>query len=109
MSQRTEKAASLIKQIAAASLRDELGNAAVTVTAAEVSPDMRSATVWVGILADNEAHRQEQFKEIEAVRHQVQRQIAQQFSSKFVPRVMFRIDTSGEYADHISRIIGGLK
>ena len=51
-SPRIKKVESLVQKIAAETLRRELGpeSAVVTVTSVEVSPDMRHATCWVGII-----------------------------------------------------------
>lgn len=109
MTTRTEKVASLIQQIVAAFLPELLEKAAVgvTVTGVDVSPDMRNATVWVSVL---DAMKQDiTLGVIEASRREFQRQVASRMTTKFVPRLSFKLDAGGQYADHINRLLHKLE
>jgi ribosome-binding factor A len=109
MSQRVAKVESVIQQVAAAALvglleRDAAG---VTVTRVDVAPDLRNATVWVGLLGPA-AEQERLWARIEGVRGEVQAALGSKFTMKFVPRVHFKRDTGGEYAAEIERLLKGL-
>jgi ribosome-binding factor A len=104
MTQRTEKVASLIKQIVATELAARLRTPEVTVTAVDVSPDLRQATIWLGLLDSSS----DLLERVVAERPGIQSAVARQLTTKFVPRLHFKADSGGEYADHISRLIRDL-
>ncbi|HSX14450.1 MAG TPA: ribosome-binding factor A [Candidatus Saccharimonadales bacterium] len=106
MSQRTEKVKSLLRQRVASELSQAIGpgSANITVTAIDVSPDLKQATVWLGLLGqpkDQEAL----WQSAEAVRPDVQAAVASVMTTKFVPKLVFKRDLSGDYAQHIESII----
>ncbi len=110
MSQRIAKVESLVQQVVAGSLPEFLEAEAprVTVTGVDVSPDIRNATVWVGILADDDAARDGLYARVEGLRGEMQRRLAAKITTKFVPRLVFKLDTGGRYAEHITRLLGNL-
>lgn len=110
MSQRIAKVESLVQQVVAAGLAEllEVEAARITVTGVDVAPDLHHATVWVGILADDESGQQELFGKVEARRGELQRRLASTMTTKFIPKIMFKIDTGGQYAEHINRLLGNL-
>lgn len=108
MSQRTDKVASLIQQMVATELRGLLGAPELSVTAVDVSPDLRQATVWLSVVTSDQTRAVELFKQVEAERGPIQAAVAKQMTTKFVPRIQFRHDTSGQYAEHIARIMNEL-
>lgn len=110
MSQRTAKVSSLIKQTVAAELPRQLaGDAAVlTVTQVDVTPDLRQAIVWIGVLAGNAAEQAASFARAQAVVGDLQAAVARKLETKFTPRLELRPDASGEYADRMSRLIKGV-
>lgn len=109
MSQRTEKVASLIQQIVAEGLLSELSGdmARITVTQVEVAPDLRYATVWIGVAADGPA-QQQLFERVEGLRPDLQRDVAAQLTTKFVPRLSLKLDTGGQYAAQMERLLNDL-
>lgn len=109
MSQRTEKVARLIQQITAAELSRLPESAQFTITRADVSPDLREATVWVGVVVSDPDEVEKLFKKhLYPYRKQFQEAVARGLSTKFVPRLSFKRDASGAYADEITRLIRGL-
>ena len=107
MSQRTEKVSSLIQHIAAAELAKVPGTERLTVTKVDVSPDLREATVWIGVIADD-SQAEEFLKPALSARRQLQDVVAKQLTTKFVPRLTIKRDVGGQYADHITKLIRGL-
>ena len=108
MSQRTKKVESVVHQIVAAELAQLPNSAHLTVTGVQVTPDLRQATVWIGVIASNEEQAETLFGAAEEARRDLQEAVASQLKSKFVPHLTLRRDAGGEYAQHITRLIRGL-
>ena len=105
MSQRTNKVASLVQQIAAMSLRDHLAEPKITVTSVDVSPDLRHATVWVGIIHRDEAELESLLAAATRQQGAVQRAVAAGLTTKFVPRIAIKHDTGADHAERINKLI----
>ena len=106
MSQRVAKVESVIQQVVATALPQLLDRdaAAVTVTRVDSAPDLRNATVWIGLLG-KPAEQERLWEAIERVRGELQAAMNGAFTMKFVPRLHFRRDTGGEYAAEIDRLL----
>lgn len=107
MSQRTNKVSSVIQQVVASELAQLPNSAYLTVTKVAVSPDLRAATILVGVLADSKA-AQGAFQAAEEARDQLQAAVAKRLTTKFVPKLTIQRDLGGEYAEHITKVIRGL-
>ena len=107
MSQRTAKVESLIRQVVASELPRllEAKSSLINVTAVDVAPDLRNATVWLGILAKDEAETQKLMTAVQDVRSEIQHELASRMTTKFVSRVHFRLDTGALYAEHINSLL----
>lgn len=108
MSQRTDKVASLVQQLVAGELREQLTTPHISVTAVDVSPDLRQATVWLSLIANSQQEQEELMRRAVGARGQIQRAVAARMTTKFVPRIHFKHDGSGQYAEHIARIMNEL-
>jgi ribosome-binding factor A len=109
MSQRVAKVESLVQHVIAAALSEllEKDAAAVTVTRVDASPDLRNASVWIGLLGDV-SKQDKLWGRIEGLSGALQASLNGKFAMKFVPRLHFRRDTGGEYAAEIDRLLRGL-
>jgi ribosome-binding factor A len=109
MSQRAAKVESLIQSVTAKALFELLeGDAAVvTVTRVDVAPDLRNATIWIGLLGEP-AQQEKVWKRIEYVRPDIQRAVGGAMTTKFIPRLLVKRDTGGAYAAEIDRLLRGL-
>jgi ribosome-binding factor A len=105
-SQRVAKIESIIQTVVAPALAEALeGNRAnVTVTRVDAAPDLRQATVWIGLLG-SEAEQARLWKRVEASRAGLQAALAGHLSTKYVPRLVFKHDTGGEYAVRIEALL----
>lgn len=104
MTKRTEKVESLVRQIVAMAIREHVPNSAqITVTAVDVSPDMRHAIVWLGFVGHDKT--EQLFQAVMGELPHIQAAVAKQMTTKFVPKVELRHDQGGEHAEHISRLI----
>ena len=78
-----------------------------TVTDIEVSRDLRHAKVFVSVYADGEAQKQS-LEALESAADFIRAELARRISLKFIPHLVFRLDTSIERADRIMRLLNGL-
>jgi ribosome-binding factor A len=109
VSQRVAKMESLIQAVVASELPRLLDRdaATVTVTRVDASPDLRNATSWSGLLGGAE-QREPLWKRLQQERGALQSALAEKVATKYVPRLHLRLDTSGEYAEHMERLLRGL-
>jgi ribosome-binding factor A len=109
MTQRVAKVESLIQQVVATALIQQLDRdaAGVTVTRVDAAPDMRNATVWIGLLG-KPAEQDRLWKRIEYVRPELQGALGGHMQTKFVPHLHLKRDTGGEYAADIERLLRGI-
>ena len=109
MSARTEKVASIVQQVTAKELTKLAPDLAVrtTITSVDVSPDMKHALLWVGILGTVEEAKKS-LERLDGLRGELQRAVAGAMTTKFSPRLAFRHDSSGEYAQHMAEIMNKL-
>jgi ribosome-binding factor A len=109
VSQRVSKMESLIQAVVASELPKLLDRdaAAVTVTRVDAAPDLRNATVWIGLLGAAE-QREQLWARLEQQRGGLQSALAAKLATKYVPRLHLRQDTGGEYAEHMERLLRGL-
>jgi ribosome-binding factor A len=103
MSERTRKVASLVRQIVATEIVENITAPEITVTDVDVSPDLRTAIVWIGLL--NQSRQDELLARIEDHRPDVQARIAKSLTTKFVPKISFRLDDGLDHALRINEII----
>lgn len=107
MASRVAKVESLIQQIVAAGMLeyvDRQAAAIVTVTRVDASPDLRHATIWLGVLG-SEPVRQAAYVKVLEAKADLQRVVARRSTTKFVPHLTFKLDTGGEYAAEIDQLL----
>jgi ribosome-binding factor A len=82
---------------------DTLSAHSVSVTEVRMTPDLRTAAVYVKpLLGADEA------EVVQALRHNtayLQREVAKRLGLKFAPRLQFRADESFDEADRIERLL----
>ena len=106
MSQRTAKVESLVQQVVAPEIVNLMGQdaARITVTSVDVSPDLRHATIWLGIIGDPRLQKN-LLDRILGGSGNLQRAVIAKMTTKFVPRLEFRLDSGGEYAAGIDKLL----
>lgn len=107
--QRIAKVESLVGQLVATALLQEMSHdsAYFSVTRVDVSPDMRNAVVWLGILGDD-ATAEKMFKRVLGLRSSLQSAIARGVNTKYAPHLTLKHDTNAQYAADISHLINSL-
>jgi len=105
-SQRVAKVESVVQQAAAAAIAELLGGdgAYVTVTRVDVAPDLRRATVWVGLLGTDDQMKV-LWERLVGARGELQAAVATHLTTKYVPTLELRRDTGGEYAAEIDELL----
>ncbi|MEI6266944.1 MAG: ribosome-binding factor A [bacterium] len=105
MSERIRQVNEEIKKAVGIFLQRDLSDPAglITVIAVETTPDLKRALVWYGYLGTKpEKYVAEILKK---ERGACQKYVNSVLHLRFLPRIEFRYDTSGDYAQKISEII----
>jgi len=106
-SRRGRRVASVIRQIVAETLVEELADprvGLVTVTQVNLSADMRIADVSVSVLGD-ERQQEACLEAIQHARGRVQQRVSDGLRMKFCPVLRFHLDQSVKRSVSISRLI----
>lgn len=75
----------------------------ITITAVEVSPDLKHATAWIMPLGG--INRDAILAALNRAAGYFRSEIAQKLSMRYTPRVDFALDTSFDYADKIEGLL----
>lgn len=78
----------------------------LTITAVETSPDLRHAKVYFSVVGQQES---EVLEILRRNLYEIQGILNRKLEMKIVPRINFFPDTSGEYAEHIRRLLSEIK
>jgi ribosome-binding factor A len=76
----------------------------VTVTAVEVSPDLRHANIFVSILG-NKKEKEATYQSLIGARGFIRSELSKRIRIKFLPEISFSIDESVEEGIRISKLI----
>lgn len=77
----------------------------VTVTAVEMDPDMRSATVHVSVMG-SPAHEQLALRGLASSAGFLQSLIADRIETRYTPRLKFKLDAGVKRSIEIARVLG---
>lgn len=104
MSERTEQVNQLLKKEVGEYLQEhiEAGSGFLTITAVESTPDLKLATIWFGYVGDDIAAIR---KALKKEKRFLQSYINKRLTMKSVPRLVLKLDNSGDYAVEISKAI----
>lgn len=101
---RTERVASLIQELLGPAIREYTleTNSLATVSRVEVTPDMRTAKVWLSIFGG-----QDELVLAELKKHiyHIQGALNRELTMKIIPRLEFVLDTSPRQAQAIAELI----
>lgn len=79
----------------------------VTVREVETSPDLRHATVWMGVIGTTEEQHASMAK-LHGARKELQSQLARRVILKFTPQLHFKLDDVGDRGDRVLNILSEL-
>ncbi len=96
-----------VYEVISTSLKNKTNNikGLVSVTGADVSPDLKNAKIYVSILAKNDEEEKATFDEICAHAGFIRHELAHMMRSRTVPELRFFRDESMDYGDKIDRLI----
>jgi ribosome-binding factor A len=111
MSRRQTQVADAVQQHMSYLLQRELKDPRigfVTVTAVEMSADLRYARIFISVLGTPE-EQQATMDAMASAKGFIRRELGARLDMRFVPELQFKLDTSAEYSDRISRLLNELK
>lgn len=76
----------------------------VTITAVEISPDLKCATVFLSVLGDQK-ERERSLRGLKNARGHIRSELGKRVRLKFLPELVFEIDKSIEEGMRISELI----
>ncbi len=76
----------------------------VTITGVEMSPDLRHARVYVSTLG-SDAEKKASLDTLNHAAGWIRHELGQRIRMKFLPEIVFRIDSSQEYGERIDRLL----
>lgn len=106
-SRRTERIAEAIREVVASAILFEVSDPrvkGVTVLRAEVTGDLRNATVYVSLMG-TEREQEESSRGLRSARGFLQSRVAARLQTKFTPTLTFKIDEGVKKSIAMSRLI----
>jgi len=79
----------------------------VTVTRAKVSDDLKYATIWLSVLPEKFAPQV--LKIAERVVHEFEKKLFKKMTTKFTPKINFKIDITEKKAEEVEKLIAKIK
>lgn len=79
----------------------------VTVTRVSLSPDLRSARIYVGVLGD-EAQQRKTLQGLRQAAGFVRRELGRRISVRHTPELSFQYDEGLEATDRVAKILDGI-
>ena len=76
----------------------------VTVTGVQMSPDLRHARIFVSLMG-SEDEKKESLTALNHATGWIRHELGQRIRMKFLPDVVFSMDTSQDYGEHIDKLI----
>jgi ribosome-binding factor A len=76
----------------------------VTVTGVQLSPDFRHARIFISLMG-SDSEKEESLETLNHASGWVRHELGQRIRMKFLPEIVFQLDTSQEYGAHIDRLI----
>lgn len=83
-------------------------SAIISVTAADVAPDLKSAKIYVSIFDTDEVKSRNSFEIIKNNAGFIRHELAMVMHLRTVPELRFHLDGSMEYGSRIDKILNGL-
>ena len=109
MKNRLDRVNELIKRELDTLIRKEVQMSAklVTVKEVDISPDLKHAKVWMGMIGTEEEQHASMAK-LHGARKDLQSALSRRVVLKFTPQIHFKLDETGERGDRILTILNEL-
>ena len=79
----------------------------VTIQQVDITPDLKHAHVYVGVIGTEEEQRQA-LAALHDQRLRLQKEVSKRVVMKFTPQLHFKLDTTGERGDRVLNILNEL-
>jgi ribosome-binding factor A len=76
----------------------------VTVTGVRMSPDLGHARIFISLMG-SESEKSESLETLNHAAGWIRHELGQRIRMKFLPEIVFQMDTSQEYGAHIDQLI----
>jgi ribosome-binding factor A len=108
-SRRMQRISELVKrQVGATVQRMTLRDCGfVTITAAEISPDLKEGRIFVSVIGTDE-QKQRALRALESQRGLIQGEISRNIVMKYTPHLQFVLDETEAHAERIERLLDEL-
>src|SRR3989344_2604948 len=104
MSQRTDKVANILKELSANFLeRENNGTSLITVTRADVSPDLKRGTIYITVLPDDKEKTALEFAKRK--RGELRESIKKNMTTKVIPFIEIEIDQGEKNRQKIDELL----
>lgn len=107
---RSQRVSEALREELAGMIEYELSDprvGAITVTGVRVSPDLRSAQVWV--LCGESDQQPQALRALEGARHYLRRQLAGRLRLWRIPELHFAVDSAAGAADRVEQLLERLR
>lgn len=111
MSQRLERLSELLKEELGALLLSEVKDPRIgmaTITAVEVSADLRHANIYLSIMGDRQ-QREQGIAGIESAKGFLRGELGKRLRMKYTPELHFRLDRSAEASRKVAKVFRRLE
>lgn len=109
---RVDRVAEAVREEVAAFItkdaKDPRITALVTVTAVEMTRDLRHASVFVSVMG-TDAERAETFEGLKSVAHHLRSHVGRALRLQFAPEIIFKLDQSVAHAARIETLLASIK
>ncbi|MBV9119928.1 MAG: 30S ribosome-binding factor RbfA [Chloroflexi bacterium] len=112
MSRRTERVQSLIRhelgEILQQEVKDPRIEGLVSITAVEVTPDLRMARVYLSVFGQSADAGTQAIAALNTAKPFLRHELGRRMSLRYAPQLDLRLDHSLEYADQVNRLLRDL-
>ncbi len=106
MSHRTDQVSEVIRHNLSQLLLEKIElpvNSSVSIMRVEVSPDLKYATIWIGISPDEQ--RGVVYGRLRDARVELQEALAENSELRFTPKLRFRVDDGAQAANEVAALL----
>ena len=110
-SRRQAQVADAVQQYVSEMLQRELKDPRIgftTVTSVDMSSDLKYARIYVSVMGTPEEQKAT-MQALTSGRGFIRRELASRLDLRFAPEIQFKLDTTAEYSDRISRLLNEIK
>lgn len=100
----SEEVKRVVSDIIRNDLKDPRVSALCSVVAAEVTPDLRYAKIYVSVLG-NEEEKQATLKGLKSAAGFIRRELGRNIELRYSPEVVFELDKSIEHGAYINKLL----